>query len=161
MENYLKLRNIVDEKFSGIESKYPLNFKCKNGCSGCCVDGLSVNVVEFMAIKNELVTYHQPFTHKKTEGKCPFLNESEACTIYSVRPIICRSHGAPTKLANHKSVCPLNFSEVALDELEKNDFFDLETLNTILATININYAKKMKFNADERFSLSPTIFFNN
>jgi Fe-S-cluster containining protein len=78
-------------------------------------------------------------------SRCKFLAKDGSCAIYPVRPVVCRSHGAPIKLslddiaAEVSDVCPLNFKGVALNTLSEQDHIRLNTLNTILAAVNEQY----------------------
>lgn len=82
-----------------------------------------------------------PFQGKR----CQFLAKDGSCLIYSVRPVVCRSHGAPIKISlddiatEVSDVCPLNFTGQPVAGLPEGDHIRLNTLNTILATINQQY----------------------
>ena len=76
-----------------------------------------------------------------TEAVCPLL-ENDRCTIYTARPIICRSHGLPIQYIdesgnNQQDVCPLNFAgQVPLHTLPNSDLLDIDRLNQMLAIVN-------------------------
>lgn len=82
---------------------------------------------------------------------CSFLDVDGACSIYDVRPIICRTHGAPVSWSegnngdenNNESrdVCPLNFEGVNLKELPAQDVISLNKLNTVLSVVTRHYAQ--------------------
>ena len=66
------------------------------------------------------------------------------CSIYAVRPLICRSHGAPVLVQidaerDGLDACPKNFKE-GMDMLDAGDWIHLETLNTLLGLIDWRYA---------------------
>jgi hypothetical protein len=74
------------------------------------------------------------------EEPCAFLDVAGRCRIYPVRPVICRSHGLPLAIPDENGgsrgdCCPLNFRD-GMDELSNADFLSLETVNTVLATLN-------------------------
>ena len=136
--------------------------ECKRGCSRCCYVDLSVFEIEANAITNwfqalpleqqtELkeqwkkpTPIKENFFQQKTSA-CPFLKE-ESCTIYEVRPLICRSQGLPLTFkidqAWMQDLCPLN-SEMQ-PELAKKDWLNLDLLNTILAHLELLDANKVE-----------------
>jgi uncharacterized protein len=76
---------------------------------------------------------------------CAFLDETGACSIYPVRPVLCRTHGLPLRsrhterargaLAIHDdvSVCALNFTARSPRPAE---ILDAETLLMLLVTVD-------------------------
>lgn len=90
--------------------------KCQNGCSGCCVDGVTVFSVEAENIRRRhhgLLANGSPHP----EGKCAFLDEREWCRIYAHRPYVCRTQGLPLRwieeqpegsVVELRDICPLN-----------------------------------------------------
>ena len=66
-------------------------------------------------------------------SRCAFLTKDGGCGIYPVRPFVCRSHGAPIAIAREEyyqiDVCPLNFSNNPIEELDQEDFFILDQWN--------------------------------
>lgn len=82
---------------------------------------------------------------------CRFLDADGSCSIYEVRPIICRTHGAPVSWMEEddgggnkeesRDVCPLNFEGVNLKELQAQDVISLDKLNTILSVIARHYVQ--------------------
>jgi Fe-S-cluster containining protein len=70
--------------------------------------------------------------------RCSLLAANGECLIYEVRPIICRSHGAPVTYregdVTRRDVCPLNFGGDTTG-LDPEDSLNLDLLNTLLALI--------------------------
>ena len=66
---------------------------CHRGCARCCVAGLSVLPVEAALIEGSGLRSPAHVT----DGMCAFLDERGGCTIYPVRPVLCRTHGLPLK----------------------------------------------------------------
>lgn len=140
MNDYLKQ---LHQKILGhqqrVEGNYPQGMQCKNGCSQCCYVSLSVFNIEAQLIKDWFtaleisekevlkekwlapVQVKENFFGEAKES-CPFLL-NESCSIYEVRPIICRTQGLP-----------LNFDDT---ELELGDCLDLDKLNLILSSLQI------------------------
>jgi Fe-S-cluster containining protein len=166
--NYRQLLQRVDDKFSGVASKYPRSFNCKLGCYSCCKSGLTVTNVEAKHIRawiDGLPSDHQKevlggnkMSSQNGVGFCEFLSAEGRCTVYPVRPVVCRSHGTPLLVSHGDSqplepdVCPLNFKDTPLSTLEPTDWIRLDTLNTILAAVDINYDPEQ---AGKRVPLTP------
>ena len=170
-KNYRQLLSRVDEKFSGVMTRYPSSFQCRMGCFGCCKSGLTVTHVEARHIANWLVlnsagavaVTDETVTSGKDENSedeyCAFLNQDGACSIYEVRPIVCRSHGSPILVpsveepgALDADVCPLNFQEIGLEAITSEDWIRLDTLNVILSVIDREFDPE---NAGLRCDLTP------
>ena len=145
---YQTLRDKVDQQFDHIYNKYPNAFQCGKQCHACCQPDLSISQLEADGIKlylhtqphlvEQLKQLQQKNPHKNQ--RCEFLDKSGLCSIYPVRPLICRSHGAPILVQIDKKkealdCCPLNFEE-GLQDLQPGDWIHLETLNTMLTLIN-------------------------
>jgi len=81
-------------------------------------------------------------------GSCPLLLE-DCCTVYSARPVICRTHGLPllAEVEGGREVdcCPENFR--GAESLPGSAVINLETLNSALVAINAMFVVK---NEDER-----------
>ena len=155
MNDYLKqLHQKILEHQLRVEGNYPQGMQCKNGCSQCCYVSLSVFNIEAQLIKDWFTAlkpsekevlkekWLTPAQRKdnffgEPKESCPFL-VNESCTIYEVRPIICRTQGLPLKFVLEKEVavdaCPLNFEDT---ELELGDCLDLDKLNLILSSLQI------------------------
>lgn len=71
---------------------------CKSGCSACCHMNVNITEVEAQLIEEQTGRRYKrlatPVRHpvdKFTGVPCPFLADG-ACSIYSVRPFMCRHH---------------------------------------------------------------------
>lgn len=142
LKNYKQLTDKVDAKFDEIFNKHKDQFSCTKGCYSCCKPDLSVSQIEALNIrehiKNNLVDLS---LDKGIPGYCEFLSEKGECLIYEARPVICRSHGAPVAYKDEfkiqqKDVCELNFKELPIQDLSDQDFFNLDTVNVLLAVMN-------------------------
>lgn len=166
----------VDQKFAEVQSAYPAAFACRTGCFGCCKSGLTVRNIEAEHIRAWLFENPTVVSSLKNEGNesfwgeeyCKFLDEKGGCSIYKVRPIVCRSHGAPTLIPAvnedgddmaelEADVCPLNFQDMDLGQLESKDWIRLDTLNLILSAVDREYDEKKLGN---RVSLDPKVLAN-
>ncbi len=152
MQEYDNLRDKVDTQFNQLFSKHKSEMNCASGCHDCCAPELSVTRVEADMIRAFLEGHPERVEsikklikanpHKHT--RCEFLNAEGLCSIYEVRPLICRSHGAPILVqidAKREGLdaCPKNF-EKGMSMLEVGDWIHLETLNTLLGLIDWRYA---------------------
>lgn len=125
--------------FDNIQSKYPQQMECKSGCAKCCYTDISVFDVEADLVREWLNALSESardelenlWKTKNNDGACSFLYD-EKCSIYEVRPIICRTQGAPLFLSNENALdfCPLNFKD---GDPPKEDWLNLERLNTLLS----------------------------
>lgn len=142
---YLELRAKLDAKFAEIQTKHAAEFQCAKGCHECCKPGLTVNPLEAEVLKRHL--QQNPISHESyNKSRCNFLDKQGACSVYEVRPLVCRSHGAPLQFRDPNSqkpdeamrfrdVCPLNFKDQDIGKLQADDVLNLDTLNTLLALL--------------------------
>lgn len=161
----------IDSKFAEIESKYPKSFACASGCHGCCLPGLSVSRVEADHIRAALAedaalraAVEALLAASPWQGtRCALLDAAGRCSIYAVRPALCRAHGAPTWVRSEqggveRDVCPLNFADGSLAELDAGDGIDLTTLTTLLYVVDARHAQRAGRAADgERVALLPEV----
>lgn len=146
LKNYKDLIKKVDDKFQEIYGRHKDQFQCQKGCYSCCKKDLSVSGVEALQIKNYIAQNKEALSlDQGKEGFCDFLSEKGECLIYPVRPIICRSHGAPIAFKDsiddleskqHRDVCDLNFTDMDIQDLNPQDIMNIDTVNMLLAVIN-------------------------
>ena len=91
---YIRLHKVVNDAATHI---YP-HSACTKGCSYCCHISVSVTPYEAALIGQVIHTppipikYSNPFRVSKFAGvPCPFLKDN-SCSIYNIRPIVCRAH---------------------------------------------------------------------
>ncbi|APJ02707.1 YkgJ family cysteine cluster protein [Silvanigrella aquatica] len=162
----VQLQKNSSDFFLSFFKKYENNMECRLGCSKCCYVDLSifqseayviVEWVNFLSseekqnLLNELCESEsspQKNTLGKTSSPCAFLNNGK-CTIYDVRPNICRTQGLPLqyKISDVKNqvqlavdVCPLNFTQEN-SMPERPEWLDLDRLNA-LQSIAENFFQK-------------------
>jgi Fe-S-cluster containining protein len=85
---------------------------CKSGCSNCCHNPVTVTndesmvILEYSKLKNieiDLIKAHNQALAKQKlemphqERQCIFLDKTNSCKIYPVRPLVCRSHFSLTE----------------------------------------------------------------
>ena len=148
----IQLYNSLIEKLNAHEAKllqkYSENISCKEGCSACCILE-SVFPVDAYVIYSAITAGeidHKSLHFNETPQRCVFLKDG-LCSIYSARPVICRTHGYPVLVDGKADFCPENFKD--LNSIESDYILDLENLNRALASINIIFQREIE--EDELF----------
>ena len=143
MSRYGELASKVDAFFGRVQARHGADMQCASGCHDCCVAGLTVTSVEAEAIRAEVagweVARRRELAHAHADGRgCAALDASGRCRIYAARPIVCRSHGAPIRLRDARSLpvvqaCPKNFTTTAPDA---DCVLDQETLSAMVLAVD-------------------------
>jgi uncharacterized protein len=114
------LHRAIDDNARVIAERHRDRLQCKRGCSGCCVDDLTVFEVEAAAI----VRKHRALLENEAPhpgGRCAFLNDDGACRIYEERPYVCRTQGLPLRWIEGtrelRDICTLNAEGEAIESL--------------------------------------------
>lgn len=141
-----RLHEEVDEAVRPLEARLGGRLRCKQGCSGCCVDDLSVFEVEAERIRRahgELLRTQAPHP----EGACAFLDAEGGCRIYFDRPYVCRTQGLPLRWEEEEAtgevrelrdICALNEpGEPPLVALPIRDCWTLGPFEGRLATLQV------------------------
>jgi hypothetical protein len=143
----------VDAFGERVDARMPGERACAEGCHDCCAPGLSVTTVEGEAIA-DFVERATPAQHARLRealrnaagDRCAALDARGACAIYEARPLVCRSHGLPLRIAGPErrlplvDACPKNFVGRDLDAIERDCVLDQATLSTMLAAIDAAFA---------------------
>ena len=141
--------------FESFYARHGRHMQCSLGCSKCCREGLTVFPVEAQSIfgwfeelspkeKLDLGLSWSALDEERENGTgCVFLR-GNACSIYQVRPLVCRVQGLPLLLKRagdfddliendvELSLCELNFQDsTALPD--QGEWLNLDRLNTLLA----------------------------
>ncbi|MBI5609862.1 MAG: YkgJ family cysteine cluster protein [Deltaproteobacteria bacterium] len=137
----------VDAKFAEIVAQRPGQYACGAGCHSCCLPGLSVAQVEaahiraWLAENPEALERVRAVLAERPHGhtRCALLDASGQCTIYPVRPMLCRAHGVPVRLREGEreqvDVCPKNLVDVSLASLPPGECIDQNLLATLLFVV--------------------------
>ena len=151
------LNSEVDEQFS-LHRPY---IRCSKGCSACCID-FNLLPVEFFYIRQALEK--EGFDIEKLrvanidEGKCIFLKDN-CCTIYSLRPYICRTHGLPLISMGDEewelSACELNFTEADPEYFTLENCFMQDKANNRLFLINKEFLTSNEISEYSHFDMIP------
>jgi len=154
----IQLYNSLIEKLDAHEykllKKYGEFISCAGGCSACCILESVFPVDAFVIYRAIASGKIDPvsLSFDETPGRCVFLKEG-LCSIYSVRPVICRTHGYPVFVEGKADFCPENFKD--LKTIDSEYILDLENLNKALASINIIFQRECddNFFQKERITL--------
>ena len=148
-ERYNELCCVIEDTSFEISQKFATQITCKVGCHSCCIPNLSISKIEKEIIKdfvqqnlniyNKLKSIERDNPHEST--RCQMLDREGNCSIYEVRPIICRTHGYPILYSDKDQwfadVCSLNFTDYPLENLEENDFIIVDIINQHIAISNL------------------------
>lgn len=92
-----RLHAITDEVMAQFDAATP----CKAGCGGCCHYEVKIYPIEasYIARNSGRPLRKEPAPNESFHGRpCVFLQEGR-CSIYAVRPVVCRTHLAFTPTA--------------------------------------------------------------
>ena len=157
-KDYQDFIHNVDVKVEQLTKLHADNMKCGRGCDLCCLD-FSVFPVEFYYIKEQMKQTAPELLAQGTlpasESKWCVLLKDRACSIYPLRPYICRTHGLPlvymseTSDEMELSFCEENFTEVDDDYFEIDNVWEQDSLNSELFMINQRFlAQNPQLNLD-------------
>jgi len=142
LKNYDGLLARIDAHIQQVQTTYSNEIACKKGCDYCC-RFLNLFPVEAFALSAAFCQMDKSDRDRIIKGlekgtdDCPLLIKGQ-CLLYEARPIICRTHGYPLYFEKDGETlvdfCPKNFKGISC--FPKESLFDLEQLNTLLATIN-------------------------
>lgn len=145
------MRNLTDHKFKE-------KLKCRPGCKECCTK-FSILPLE-AAIILEYLEKSGITCSGNDRAKCSFLVNG-LCTVYGVRPLICRTQGLPIAYIDadigviQVSACHLNFADDY--RFSEEDLLYLDTFNLELAELNSLYCQSTGLDPTQRIDLSVII----
>ena len=156
---YFDFISFVDERISGLEKIHSRNLACKKKCCSCCIN-TTVLPIEFFSILSRIID-----SDKKPEltGEACALLKKSLCQIYSLRPLICRTHGLllaygrdEDPLAKDVTFCELNFTK-SIPELSADNVLDMDELNIELVRLNEKFLKSYDGELPERMELADLV----
>lgn len=148
MSRYPELAAKVDAFFTRVQARHAEDMKCGSGCHHCCHTNLSVTRVEADAIRAEVAGWTADRKQalvanlaKAREDRCAALDDGGRCLVYPARPIVCRSHGAPIRMCNERSLpvinaCPENFTTRGPGAADPDCVIDQTTLSALVLAID-------------------------
>jgi uncharacterized protein len=147
MSRYPELAAKVDAFFTRVAARHGDQMACDTGCSHCCHVRLSVTGVEAAAI-TALVAELSDDTRARLAANvnaaapdhCTALDAGGRCLIYTARPIVCRSHGAPIRLRESSlpvvTACRDNFTARGPAAADPDCIIDQETLSAMTLAVD-------------------------
>lgn len=160
--NYLALRNTIDEHCSKLWDIHSLHMECKPGCASCC-QAFRLLPIEYHYIKEKIKGKSVTINNHATAKECAFLVDNK-CHIYKHRPIICRTHGYPLSRLNEEveayeiSYCPLNFKEFNFEDFNIENLFPEDQYNSRLFMLNKKFIADFK---DEEYEPMEMVELNH
>ena len=147
MSRYPDLAAKVDAFFARVQARHGSDMKCNSGCHHCCYVRLSITRVEADAIRAEVAGWTADRKQALTANivtapadHCAALANGR-CLIYAARPIVCRSHGAPIRMRDARSLpvvqaCSNNFTAHGPSAADPDCILDQTTLSTMVLAID-------------------------
>ncbi len=139
LNQHRKLCDWCDEFFEGVIQKYGQKIQCHEGCCYCCtlqsVSHLEAHIIE------DFIQTHDITGDAKAKQTCLFLNNGR-CSIYDVRPLICRTHGLILYDSEENSLhrtCDLNFDMELPTSFRKEEALDSFKVTENLTRLNLLY----------------------
>lgn len=150
INQYKRLSLFCENFWNTVYKSHSKEIACHAGCGICC-ELQSVNILEAYCIYRQIVSDNR-FVSDQPNEKCVFL-KNNLCQIYSVRPIICRTHGLPirsTEFTTEFSItCPYNFYDKDT-EISPECILDMDRITE--NSIRLNYAFCLLHGIKERAS---------
>jgi uncharacterized protein len=160
MTRFEELTAKIDGFFARVEARHGDDMQCGSGCSDCCHVRLTITGVEAAAIEHELASWPPEQraalaanAANAPADRCAALDPNGRCLVYSVRPIVCRSHGAPIRMRVDSlpviQSCFRNFTQTTPDP---DCVLDQETLSALVLAVD-----RAEGGDAERFDLATLI----
>ncbi|MBN1982247.1 MAG: YkgJ family cysteine cluster protein [Chitinivibrionales bacterium] len=144
VENYHRLCAYCDSFTEKTVRKFGNAIACRKGCGHCCILQ-SVVALEALLICRYRDVHPARIKRRGKRGatappSCVFLRRN-SCTIYPVRPIICRTHGLPSRYpsTDRRETCKRNFPGINLASIDATDCIDLESITDNLLRLNLAF----------------------
>jgi hypothetical protein len=148
VSRYPELAAKEDAFFARVAARHGADMRCDSGCSHCCHVRLSITGVEAAAIRDAIEAWQverqaalAANVASARPDRCAALDPNGRCLVYEVRPIVCRSHGAPIRLRDARSLpvvqaCPDNFAARGPAAADADCIIDQETLSAMTLAVD-------------------------
>jgi Fe-S-cluster containining protein len=174
---YEQLVERVEAFARDIRQRYPTQVTCHAGCDACCYQQFTIFPVEAwhlaQAVARLRAETRQRLRQRLEEPEDPFrmiaparpcvLLEDGCCSVYEGRPLICRMQGFPlfsTMITRpdggQRDCCPLNFTNMALEDIDAPAVYNLDLVNQMLAAIHHLFIQESG-QPDQRVSLRQAV----
>lgn len=136
-DEYASLVAEVDLLVDTLAGRLLEHIRCAPGCSSCCRT-FSVCPLE----RSLLAMFSRPLLQPCGGSQCQLLVD-DRCSVYPLRPLICRTQGVPIGYVDdvleqiEVSACSLNFAES--HSFTADDLLFLDPFNSRLAELNRRY----------------------
>lgn len=178
----------ADAFFARVRARHPGELACKAGCDSCCAPHLEVTALEARAIRRHLASMPGPqreaLASRAPAGRddaCVALDAEGRCAIYPARPLVCRTHGVPIRVADATltgppapsgapaptdgarralpmvAVCERNFRTLDLSRVSPDCVLDQTTLSTVLGALDAALADAEGRPRGERVALADVV----
>jgi hypothetical protein len=148
VSRYPELAAKVDAFFARVQARHAQDMRCDTGCSHCCHVRLTVTAVEADAVRQLVAGWPEQRRRALADNvaaarsdRCAALDGNGRCLVYEARPIVCRSHGAPIRMRDARSLpvvqaCPDNFSAHGPSAADADCVIDQETLSAMVLAVD-------------------------
>jgi Fe-S-cluster containining protein len=175
-EQYQRLKARVDAFGQAIRQRYPTQITCHAGCDGCCYQQFTVFPVEAHHLAQAVIALppeaqqrllarlrqDDPWRIIDPSTPCVLL-EHGCCSLYEHRPLICRIHGFPVASTmierpdgGQRDCCPLNFTDLHLQDVVPQAIYNLDLVNQTLAAINHLFVQEQQL-PDQRSTIHQAV----
>jgi hypothetical protein len=175
--SYQQLVERVETLAHHIRQCYPTQVTCHAGCDACCYQQFTIFPVEAwhmaQAVARLSAEMRQRLHQRLTQPDNPLqmvthaqpcvLLEDGRCGLYDGRPLICRMQGLPlfSRMiarpdGGQRDCCPLNFTDMALEEIEAQAVYNLDLVNQTLAAIHHLFVQEHG-QSDQRVSIRQAL----
>ncbi len=179
-DTYRQLMARVEAFGQAVRERYAAHLTCHAGCDHCCYQDFTVFPVEVhhlaQAVAALTVDERQQLQQHLQQAReetlfllmadtpqpCALLRDGR-CSLYAGRPLICRMQGYPLYSTmierpdeSQRDCCPLNFSTMALADVDSASIYNLDLVNQTLAAINHLFVQETG-QPDERVSLRQAV----
>lgn len=103
---------------------------------------------------------NDPPAKPKDHSSCSLLHNN-LCSIYDIRPLICRTQGLPLGYVDEDSgcievsACRLNFADDY--QFSHEDLFLMDQFNLSLAELNMQYCSAAKLDPQQRIAIAGLV----
>lgn len=167
-ESYRQLCDKVDDFFTRVETRHRDQIQCDRGCYDCCDVRLTVTAVEAAAVRAAWQRLSDErradvrATWREDASACAALDRDGRCAVYQGRPLVCRSHGVPIRLVDHRSLpviqaCHRNFTAAGPDAADRDCVLDQTTLSAMLLLVDNEDAAQCGRPPGLRFELAALL----
>ena len=143
-DSIVALHADIDRTTRRLQMVHAARLQCREGCSSCCIDDLTIFEVEAAQIRRhhaDLLATGVPHA----AGACAFLDESGGCRIYAERPQICRTQGLPLRWIEEedgaavelRTICSLNEAGEPIAQLPADACWTLGPAEERLALLQL------------------------